>query len=150
MYSHFVSGCFIAPDASVKPSLFFGDMSWQLNEANTFNYFSLAIVIIALLGFIFTKQSRISRISVLWICYSVVLLCIIGWGSYENGMILYALYFGWAYFVLIFQFIKRIADMTKRRFSLPVLIGVLSIVLLSLNYKGIIDIMKFAFSYYPV
>ena len=41
------------------------------------------------------------------------MLIILGWGTKENGLILYSLYFGWAYFVLIFQLLNNIFKNNK-------------------------------------
>ena len=44
---------------------------------------------------------------------AIIMLVILGWGTKENGLILYSLYFGWAYFVLIFQLLNNIFKNNK-------------------------------------
>ena len=149
MYSFYLVNCFMQPSASVIPSKFFGDPSWQLNEATSFNWLSLIVVAVAALGFWLTRKTVITKISVIWVIYSFVLLCIMGWGSFENGMILYSLYFGWALMVLAFQLIRKIAELTKKKYMLPTLTIIISIAMLIANAKGIFDIIQFATAYYP-
>lgn len=149
MYSFYLVNCFMQPSASVIPSKFFGDPSWQLNEATSFNWLSLIVVAVAALGFWLTRKTVITKISGIWVIYSFVLLCIMGWGSFENGMILYSLYFGWALMVLAFQLIRKIAELTKKKYMLPTLTIIISIAMLIANAKGIFDIIQFATAYYP-
>lgn len=148
MYSEFIVNCFWTPSASVMPSKFFRDTSWQLNEAAAFNFAAIAIIIISAVGFWYTRSRRISKIAALWSGYSFILLCIMGWGAFENGMILYALYFGWGFFVLCFQFLKLASDLLKRKYVLPIVSGCIFVLFTIVNCSGIAEIIKFAASCY--
>ena len=59
-----------------------------------------------------------------WVMFSVVILLVVGWGSSENGMILYALYFSWAFLVLIYQLVLAIA----KKFNMKAITFVLSVI----------------------
>ena len=69
------------------------------------------------------------------------MLVILGWGTKENGLILYSLYFGWAYFVLIFQLLNNIFKNNKV-FKIALIILIL---LMVIGYiPELFNIFKFA------
>ena len=79
----------------------------------------------------------------------MIMLLILGWGTAENGLILYALYFGWAYLVLLFQLVEKI-ETTLRIKYLTVVCGIAaSGGLLVLNIPAILEMISFAIAYYP-
>ena len=61
---------------------------------------------------------------------TIVVLLIIGWGTVENGLVLYSLYFAWAYLSLYFLFLKKI--LKKERF-LQIVIIIRCIIMLYFN-----------------
>ena len=74
----------------------------------------------------------------------------LGWGTKENGLILYALYFGWAFLVLLFQLIEKVESKLNLKFLVPVVTIVVVVVLLVVNIPAIIEMVNFAITYYPV
>lgn len=148
-YFSFVSGCFFASDSSEElvNNQYKG---WHLSEVTSLNYLGLFIFILAIVAFVFTRKEMFSRISFLWICFSVVVIVIVGWGTQENGLILYSLYFGWAFLALIFNLLKDIEGKLKSRFIIPVIAAMLCIVLLIYNIPAVIDMLKFAIQEYPI
>ena len=150
-YLSFISSCFIAPDAVVDTTTH-GHISWQLNTSTISQINIIGIVVLALcfVGFILNRKNKITKISALWICFSVLLLCVVGWGSAENGMILYSLYFGWAFIVLLFQLMNWCSEKLRCKYLTPIISSIVIITMAILNYQGIKDLLSFAFTYYPV
>lgn len=141
-YLVFVAGCFIAPPAGVSTPL--GYPSWQLLPVERWILDGVAVWIIGLWGFVLGRRDRLVQISAWWCLFSVLLLVGFGWGTAENGLILYGLYFSWAFYVLF----RRGLNCPARRQT--VLDWVLALVLLALNVPGMRELLHFAVSYYPV
>lgn len=149
-YTSFVASCFIRPEIA-EASLTCKLDYWMLSPDNSVrpDIAGLVIIILCMAGFYLDRKNKFTVISGLWCAFSAVLLILAGWGSAENGMILYSLYFGWAFFSLIFALLKHIADRTGNRYALPVLCGLLILAMGILNYAGISDMFSFAINVYP-
>ncbi|MCR4703771.1 MAG: hypothetical protein K5665_08925 [Saccharofermentans sp.] len=147
-YLNFVGGCFIAPASEeiMVEGLYFG---WHLSEVTSVNYIGVAVIALSVLAFIITRKSKISRIALGWICLSMFVLIVIGWGIYENGLILYALYFGWPFYVLIFNLLKSAEDRLKTKIIIPLTSAVMVIVFLIFNIPELARLISFAISRYP-
>jgi hypothetical protein len=74
----------------------------------------------------------------------------LGSGTKENGLILYALYFGWAFLVLLFLLVEKIENKLNIKFLIPVVTMVTVIALLVINIPAILEMVNFAITYYPV
>ena len=85
-----------------------------------------------------------------WIGFSVFILLIVGWGSPENGMLLYSLYFSWAFIVLLFMLLQWISEKLNIKLFIPVVSFVIAVLLIVYNYRGMEDLLSFAITYYPV
>lgn len=147
-YTGFIHDCFIAPNAGVD-SISVGHISWQLDPAKEISLVGVVILSLSLVSVILNKEKKSSRFAAGWIAFSVVLLLFIGWGSKENGMILYSLYFSWAFFVLLFQLVERIGYYLNVRCFLPVFSIGCSVVLLVTNIPAIKELLDFAVTYFP-
>ncbi|MBO4897181.1 MAG: hypothetical protein J5590_02645 [Clostridia bacterium] len=102
----FVSNCFIAPNS------YMANGGWRLGEAKkTAVVFGVTVLAICVISFLINNKKLWSRISFGWVVYSFIIVCLIGWGFADNsGPILYILYFGWAYCVMIHLFIDKIFE----------------------------------------
>lgn len=148
-YLNFVGSCFFAPETKIVR--FNGGYSgWYLAEASDINFIGIAIIFLSLAGFIVTRKNKLSVVSFGWMCFSVLVLVGIGWGSAENGMVLYSLYFGWPFLVLIFSFFKYIEERLRTKFIIPVMTGVMTLLLLLSNIPSIVDLINYAITEYPV
>ena len=150
-YLSFISSCFISPNAVVDKTTY-DHISWQLSKGiiTQINIIGIIIIALCLVSFIVNRKNMLTKISALWVCFSVILLCIVGWGSAENGMILYSLYFGWAFIVLLFQLVNWCSEKLRFKHLTPIICSVAIIIIAILNYQGIRDLLSFAFTYYPV
>ena len=148
-YTEFIKNCFISPRAGINTTLY-DYISWQLNQVTNISIIGVIILILVAISIIINKDKKISLLAAGWIAFSIIILVILGWGTKENGLILYSLYFGWPYFILLFQLIEKIEQKLKVNFLLPSITIITSIILLTINIPAIIEMIKFAIKYYPI
>lgn len=148
-YTDFICNCFIAPSAGVNTTAF-DHISWQLNPATGINFTGILILILVVISAIWNRDKKSSLLAVGWVGFSVIMLLGLGWGTKENGLILYALYFGWAFLVLLFQLIEKVESKLNIKFLVPVVTMIAVAALLTINIPAIMEMVNFAITYYPV
>ena len=148
-YISFISSCFIAPDAGVNTTAV-DHISWQLSPVTSINFIGIVILVLVIVSAILNKDKKSSLLSAGWIVFSVFMLLGLGWGTKENGLILYALYFGWAFLVLLFQLVEKIEDKLNVKFLVPVFGIGCAIALAVVNIPAIMEMVNFAITYFPV
>ena len=82
--------------------------------------------------------------------FSVVIMLVMGWGTTENGLILYALYFSWPFFCLLFQLVEKIGEKLHVPYLLPAVSVIAIAVLWAVNIPAILELFQFAVTYYPL
>ena len=117
---------------------------------NELNYIGLIIFVLALAGAFLNWDKKISKISLLWCIYSFVILCLIGWGTAENSLILYALYFSWSFYILIFLLVVKLEELTRIKFLVPVIFFAGLYVFARFNFPAIMELVNFAVKNYPL
>lgn len=147
-YSAFVSNCFIHPNASISYVLKYP--TWQLSEVHSFNIAGIIIFVVAIAGFILNRKNKLCQISLFWVAFSFLLLALVGWGSAENGMILYSLYFSWAFVVLVYSFILSVSKKINLKIFVPIFSFIVIAVMVVLNFSAICDLLEFAIKCYPI
>lgn len=148
-YISFVSSCFIAPDAGVHTA----DgkhVSWQLNTITGIDFVGVSILALIIVSIILSHKQKNSCLAAGWVGFSAVMLLGFGWGTFENGLILYALYFGWAFLALLFQLVEKVEDKLNVRFLTPIATFCTSAVLLGINIPKFMEMLNFAIANYPV
>ncbi len=147
-YIAFISNCFVAPDAGVHATAV-SPISWQLNPVTSMNLIGIAILLFAVVSAIVNRNKKSSLLAAGWIAFSVVLLLGLGWGTAENGLVLYVLYFGWAFLVLLFQLVEKIEEKLNVKFLTPVLSIGSAAALAAVNIPAIMEMVDFAIAYFP-
>ena len=148
-YISFIANCFVAPDAGVNTTAV-NHISWQLNPVTGLNFVGAAILLLVIVSAILNREKRSSMLSAGWVAFSGVILLGVGWGTKENGLILYSLYFGWAFLVLLFQLVEKIEDKLNVQFLVPVFCIGCAVVLAVVNIPAIMELVNFAITYFPV
>ena len=146
-YTAFIGACFTAPAAGINHEVAAG-ASWQLDQVTGISVLGIGILVLALVSAVVNREKLSSRIAAAWVAFSVVVLCVLGWGTQENGLILYALYFGWAFAMLLFQLVQRIGEKTKAAMGLPAVSAAAVIWLLVNNVPAMAQLLNFAVTYY--
>lgn len=142
-FTSFIKGIFIANPGKID--MIYNHPSYQLMQFESISIIGIIILILCILGYIMNKKMKFAKISILWILFSIVVLLLIGWGTAENGLILYGLYFSWAYLTLYFLFFKKIFKKDKL-FIATILLS--CIIMLYFNVNEFLEILKFAFKFY--
>ena len=148
-YTEFVHNCFLAPNAGEEYNENLNYYTWALKESFHINITGVIIMFLSLISSIINRRQKIVQISVYWAAFSVFVLCIVGWGMRENGLILYSLYFGWAYMVLLFKLVEKIEGKLKINILIPAVTVLLTVFLLKVNIPGIDEMITFAVNYFP-
>lgn len=148
-YTNFIKGCFIAPDAEAN-NITFDYISWQMSTVTGIDFAGVLILILVVFSAIWNRDKKSSRLAAGWVGFSLVVLLGLGWGTKENGLILYSLYFGWAFLVLLFQLVEKIESKLNIRFLIPVFSACAVITLLVINIPAITEMIDFAITYYPL
>jgi HAD superfamily phosphoserine phosphatase-like hydrolase len=141
MFTHFVSSIFVAPKGEILNYEF---PSYRLSYFNSISILGIIILILCIISFIINRKNTFAKISISWIIFSFIILCVIGWGTKENGAILYSLYFFWPYVSLLCLLINKIKKKNIKIFIYVLLI----IIMLYFNFTRLIEILHFAFRYY--
>ena len=147
-YTLFIKNSLLTPATMVTPNSY-GQMSIQLQSAETISTTGILILFIALLSTTVNRKNKSTKLAAAWLLFSVVMLIGLGWGTMENGLILYSLYFGWPILVLIFQLFVFVGEWLHKKWFVPVISIVMAVGLLMVNIPGICQLMNFAVAYYP-
>ena len=151
-YSEFLYYSFFSPDAgfSLHAGLILDEFaSWQLYRIESINYIGLAVLALALFSAFINRKSKICRVSFMWVIFSFILLCVIGWGTAENGLIIYSLYFSWAFYILIFMLILKAEELSGVKILVPLLVVAALCVFVRFSFQAVNELVDFAAKYYP-
>lgn len=146
-YVQFVASCFVAPAAEVI-RYDSGMAVYQTLEVTSWSVGGLVCLAATAAGFLLNRKNAFARICAAWVVCSFLLLCVLGWGTNENGLVLYTLYFGWAFASLILLLIQRLFRRVRAlRYSV---LGAGVLALAYVNAAGIAAIIRFGLQFYPV
>ena len=147
-YTNFISDCFVSPDTCVKKYVS-GRIAWQLNTPTSIDYVGIIILVLVVVSAILNRNKKSSIISLYWVAFSAIMLLGLGWGTKENGLILYSLYFGWAFLILLLQLVEKIEDKLNIRFLFPLVTLCATVSFLIINIPAIVEMVNFAIVNYP-
>lgn len=148
-YFTFIQSCFIAPKAGLNTTAV-DHISWQMYAVTGISIIGAVILALAIISAILNRRNKSSMVAIGWVAFSVVILFVLGWGTRENGQILYALYFGWAFLVLLFQLVEKIETKLKVRFITPLISVGCSVAMAAVNIPKIMEMISFAITHFPI
>ncbi len=143
----FVSACFARPAAAVDLTTY-THASYQLLPVAGLHWVGVALFALAVVSAVLSWRERSFRVCSLWVAFSAVLLFVVGWGAAENGMVLYTLYFFWAYAALLYWLLLRV--FRKNNVLRYAIVAAVLCLLVAVNAAGMLDLIRFATQYYPV
>jgi hypothetical protein len=149
-YTTFVKNCFVSPNAGIVFAANSNRVSWQLEEVTSVSWAGVAIIFLSVVSAILNREKKSGQLAAVWIGFSAVLLLFLGWGTNENGLILYALYFGWAFVVLLYLLVEYISVKLKAAFVAPLICVVGAIALVITNIPAIFEMVNFASTYFQI
>ncbi|MDR2923765.1 MAG: hypothetical protein LBU85_10565 [Treponema sp.] len=145
-YFNFISLCFVKSSISLDNTI--GYVTYQLAPVSELNSLGVGLIALVTVSFIMNFNRKFAQFCIFWVAYSFLILCVIGWGTNENGLILYTLYFGWALICLVFMGIEKILN--KFPAIKHIIYVCFAILLICVNIPAINDIIRFGIMYYPV
>ena len=147
-YSWFVRNIFLAPKAGPDFENL-GHAAWQLLPITSVSVTGVLLFAASLICCVWERKRPICQCCGGWILLSLFVLLVMGWGTAENGLILYSLYFGWAFLIPLFSAVCRIAQRRKLRWLLPALSAAAIALLVIVNVPELGRMIEFAAEFYP-
>lgn len=145
-YVNFAGACLLAPKSGVDFTTY-RHVSWQMLPVTGWSPVGLLVLLLTLGGILLSRKERITKLSAVWLGFSFVLLGLVGWGTIDNGLMLYSLYFGWAFVCMIFRLIDRLLWRAR-----PVKLGLLMVLLLGVgiyNVYALREVLIFGTQFFP-
>lgn len=139
-FLYFTRSIFIAPNATVVDHG--NHHSYQLPVINFVSWLGLVLLIMGILGMWIYRKNIFIKICAYWMLFATVILLLIGWGTKENSMLLYGLYFGFGFLVPVFMVIIK--------FNKPLITYGILLAMTIVNLMGFGQMMQFALQYYPI
>lgn len=148
-YTHFVSNLFLpAPAEAVAGEAY----RYHLLAIDGVRAEGVALFVLAIVCFFACLRERGAQICGYWILFSLVLFLGIGYGTGENGVILYSHYFAWAFIGLYLCALRKLCRVAGRGGERAfVLVGWLFVAALAVSMAfAMRDIVEFGLQYYAV
>jgi len=150
-FINFVGSVFIQPETAFRYRMCPIDniefITYALAPPAFINWIAVLLILLSIVGFILNRKLRFAQMSFLWAIFAFFVLFVMGWQARENEMFLSALYFGWAFFVLVFMFFEKLLE--KQRTIKYVVYSVMLVVMAIININGIIELVQFGIEHYP-
>ena len=143
-YVAFPASCFLAPASHITESL-----TWWLQPVTTWSRAGIVVLALCAVSAVVNRRQLLCRIAAAWVAFSFVLLCVIGWGTAENILVLYSLYFSWAFAVLLFALVKSAAQAVRIPALFPVVCLATALLLLTKNAPDIARLIAFGAAHFP-
>ena len=150
-FINFITSIFLKPETALlhwtdsETNITF--MSYTLAASISVNWLGIVLIALSVAGFVINRKHQFVRMSFLWAVFTVIIIFVIGWYTKGNETFLGTLYFGWAFFVLVFMFFEKLLE--KQRIVKYAVYSLAFIAMTTLNVAGIADLIKFAVQYYP-
>ena len=145
-YVNFVGSLLLAPASHVDFESY-RHVSWQMLPVTAWRPMGFVVLGFAVAGVILRRKEPFAKICGVWMAFSLLLLGIVGWGTIDNGLMLYTLYFGWAFLAMGFSFL----DFLLSRWP-TIEIGLVLVLILVVglyNVTALKAVLVFATQFFP-
>lgn len=145
-YVNFVRSSLFAPGSHVDFDSY-RHVSWQMLPVYQFPKLGILMLIASIGGIAVKPKAWFTRICAVWMAFSLLLLGIVGWGTIDNGLMLYTLYFGWAFVAMAFQ----LGDWLLHRWKIVEIVFFLGLILFVglRNVTSLKAALVFATQFFP-
>lgn len=96
---------------------------------------------------VLNRKDPFCRSCAWWAFVSFLVTCLAGWGTADNELVLYALYFGWAHICLLYKLAERTARGNGK--TLAAACAAAGAAMLAVNVPGLSGMFRFLAEYYP-
>ena len=144
-YANFLHTVFLAPSAHMVINNQ-GIYEYQLDKIDTISITGLILLAVCIFSVVVNREDKLVKMGAAWSLYSFFILGILGYGTKDNILPLYSLYFGWGYWVMIFSGFRSIKNSKVQSvlfYSTTTCAGIF-------NLYNIIQIIRMGITYYPV
>lgn len=145
-FVNFAGACLMAPVSGVDFTTY-RHVSWQMLPVIGWSVVGIVVILLSLGGILLSVRDRFTKICAVWLAFSFLLLGLVGWGTIDNGLMLYSLYFGWAFISMIFRFVSRVFSRVR-----PVKLAVLMALVLGVgiyNVYALRAVLVFGTQFFP-
>lgn len=145
-YVNFAGACLLAPASGVDFTTY-RHVSWQMLPVTGWSVVGILVILLALGGILLSFKDRFTRLCAVWLAFSFLLLGLVGWGTIDNGLMLYSLYFGWAFVSMAFRFLACVFAKVR-----PVKLAVLMALVLAVgvyNVYALRAVLVFGTQFFP-
>ena len=143
-YTAFVKGLVIPNKGNIH--LITNKATYQSITYTSIEWIGVIILLICFISFILNRKNKMALLSILWVIFSSIILLFVGWGTSENGLILYSVYFAWAFYALIYLLIDKIG---KKQKIFKLLLAVIVAIMIYTSICELINMFSFGIKYYP-
>ena len=144
-FSNFVVSCIVAPCSRVIQ--YSGHIAYHLCAPDSLNPVGVVIFALAVLSGALFIRKYIAQVSLYWVGFAFALIAVLGWGTAENGTVLYSLYIYWAFIVLLTLLLDKM--LSRVQYLMYVVYGALVAEVLVYNILGMWEIVRFGIINYP-
>lgn len=145
-YVNFAGACLLAPLSGVDLTTY-RHISWQMLPVTGWSIAGVLVILLALCGILVSRKERFTKLCAVWLGFSFLLLGLVGWGTIDNGLMLYSLYFGWAFVSMIFRLVCHVLRRAR-----PVKVFVLLALILGVgiyNVYALRAVLVFGTQFFP-
>lgn len=144
-YLYFLRTVFFAPSANMQINNQ-GVYELQMDKVTSISIIGAIVLILSIISFAYNKKEKIILLSGVWSLLSMFILGFLGYGTKDNILPLYSLYFGWGYWILIYRFFNIIQISKIRNYVQYGLIATIGIY----NLINVMGFVGLGLQYYPV
>lgn len=147
-YTNFTANLFLPSHSEWS---FSGYFHYSLIAPASLRIEGVVLLLLAVAAFVLCRKERAAWLCGYWILFSLLLFLVVGYGTAENGLILYSHYFAWSFLGLYYMAIRKLCYLGgEKRGKLLFFIfgGVAAAILLALGIWALWDIFAFSHHYY--
>ena len=142
-FSEFVFASFVFPETMIDVRLF---PRYEQAIVTQFNGVGLAILAACVIATVKNFKDFLTKVSFYWFSISFLLLGILGWSTSQHNLILFSPLFSFSFVYLFYLFLEQVLERFK---GCKQLMSLIIAILLLYNIYGLVDLLSFAFTYYP-
>lgn len=121
-------------------------MTYLMQEVPDISIFGCAVLILAVISLVLNHRDEFSQFCGWWIFVSALISILVGWGTADNGLIIYTMYFGWPYVCLLYKLAERV--FSQKKYMLAGTCALFAGYMIVTNISGLAGLFQFLEQYY--
>ncbi len=124
-------------DGNKYKDIWYADFTFK----SPFFYIGIAIFLLILISFFFTRKEKLSKICFYWFIITFIFIVIVGWGVMKNEVFISSTSYFWAFLIPIFMFLNKVF---KNKKALLITVSIAMLVVTTFNCIRLVEILKVA------